>query len=1106
VIFDFEAFLEKPQSIMSRNNHPIYLPQLDEVLDRFPLTVHPQTSLIEVIALMGQLRSSCSLDTLELSIDPSGLTSPLLGEARASCVLVIEPTTGDTQRGFKLGGIFTERDLVQLIASGRLGYASGLSLSEIPIAQVMTQPVRTLTEVEAQDIFTVLLLLRQYRIRHLPIINDTGSLLGVVTPESIRQAMLQPANLLKMRRVAEVMNTTVVHAPLHSSVLQVAQLMATHRVSCVTIVEAIDPPDYSKPVGMVTERDIVQFQALELDLSSLPVEMVMSTPLFCLSPDNSLWVAHQEMQQRYVRRLVVAGDHGELLGIVTQTSLLQVLDPMEMSGIIDSLQVAVEQQTRELQKAIASLSLANTQLENEIAIRERAEDRLRLLESVVVNANDAIVIMEGRQDCSSDHSMEGVTGMLSEHLGPRIVYVNEAFTQMTGYSPEEIIGKCSKFLIGPKTEPVKLARMRHAFSRCEPLRMELIQYRKDGSEYWVELNSVPVINHQGVLTHWISVQRDVTERKRMEQALFEEKELAQVTLKSIGDGVITTDAQGRITSLNPVAEQLTGWSSEEAKVLPLTEVFKIVNEVTRQPVENIAEIALRENRVVDLINHSVLIARNNEEFAIDHSAAPIHASDGQIMGTVLVFRDSTSSRNMARQLSWQANHDALTGLVNRREFEYQLEQAVFNAQTQNQQHILLYLDLDRFKIVNDTCGHSAGDELLRQIAQQFQQKVRKTDILARLGGDEFAVLLYQCPLDQGIQIAELLLQTVQGFRFGWQEKNFTIGVSIGLVAIDQETRSAANVLSQADTGCYAAKDQGRNRVHICQVPETEEAASRGEIQWVVQINQAIEDNRLSLYCQPILSLSSRKSKYQYCEILLRLRNEKGQFISPMAFIPTAERYHLMQKIDRWVIQAVFEYLSGFYNQSSLTSEPTNSPLYAINLSGEILNQEGFIDFLKEQFYQSQVSPHLICFEITEMVILSHLTKAATLIKSLKEMGCWFALDDFGSGMSSFNCVRTLPIDFLKIDGSLIKNIVDNPIDNVLVESVNRIAHAMNIETIAKCVENEAIFQKVQDLKLDYAQGYAIAPPQPLGRKDSVNFQDVIKGGLETKKREKKVVS
>ena len=1080
---------------MLKNDSSKYLPTLDQVIDRCPLTVAPDTPLAEVITLMGQRRPSCSLNAdipptdiyQQLTEIANPVTSSALRDARGICVFVVEKSleksSSQSAQNSQLQGIFTERDLVDLIASGK-------NLKGVTIAEVMRQPAATLTKGEDQDIFSALILLRQQRIHHLPILDNGGQLLGVITPESIRQAMLQPANILKMRRVKEVMTAQVIQAPVTASVMSLAELMAQHRVSCVVITEStklsMNLP-FPIPVGIVTERDIVEFQALDIDLSQTIAQTVMSTPLFSLQPEDSLWVAHQEMQQRLVRRLVVTGERGELLGIVTQSNLLRVLDPMEMSGAIDILHDSVAERTSELQKAIASLCLTNARLESEIAIRVRAEVRLQLLESAVVNANDAIVIMDGGNSDISD---------------PAIIYANEAFTQMTGYQPEEIIGQTPSCLRGPDSDGAQVAKIRRAFSRREPLRLELINYRKDGSTYWVELNSVPVADEFGNVTHWVSVQRDISDRKRMEQAFFEEKELAQVTLQSIGDAVIATDSGGCISTLNLVAEKLTGWSTSEAQGLPLARVLRIVDETTRMPIENIAQIALCEGRIVDQGHNSLLIARNNQEFAIDHCVAPIHASSGKIVGAVVVFRDVTQVRTQARQLTWQATHDPLTQLVNRLEFEYQLEHALHSAQGYGQEHVLLYLDLDRFKIVNDTSGHVAGDELLRQVSQLFKSNIRKTDILARLGGDEFAVLLYQCPPERGLEVAQSLLQSIQGFRFGWQDKTFSIGVSIGLVAINPKTASTSAVLSAADIACYAAKNKGRNRVQVYRSGDRELIKQHGETQWVVQINQALEENRFRLYSQPIVHLLNSPTTGTHCEILLRLQLATGQLVSPMAFIPAAERYNLMHAIDRWVICTLFSKLSKIFTANLLVQNPgadsdkivtlpaccslSNSQssfgkypsLYAINLSGDSINEEKFIDFIQEQFSIYQIPPEIICFEITETVAIANLSKAASLIWQLKELGCQFALDDFGSGMSSFAYLKSLPVDYLKIDGNFIKHLADNPIDFAMVEAITKIAHVMGIKTIAEYVESEAVMDKLKELGVDYAQGYYFGKPQP----------------------------
>ncbi len=437
-------------------------------------------------------------------------------------------------------------------------------------------------------------------------------------------------------------------------------------------------------------------------------------------------------------------------------------------------------------------------------------------------------------------------------------------------------------------------------------------------------------------------------------------------------------------------------------------------------------------------------------------------------------------RESEQRLAWQANHDALTGLANRRKFEQHLEQALNSAKVTNSQHSLCYLDLDRFKIVNDTCGHIAGDELLRQVTALLQSQVRSVDILARLGGDEFGLLLNQCTLEQSLAIANALRESIQAFRFVWEEKTFRIGVSIGLVAIDANSQSLVNTLSSADIACYAAKNQGRDRVQIYQSSDRN-SAQHDDMQWIEQINKALEENCFCLYYQSIAPTNAQTLHfYEHYEVLLRLRDETGKIIPPMAFIPVAERYNLMQSIDRWVISTLFATQGQHYRQTyEYCQKIGGSCSYAINLSGASINDDRFINFLHQQIELYQIPPQVLCFEITETVAITNLTKAVELMNEFKRLGCSFALDDFGTGMSSFGYLKKLPVDYLKIDGSFVKDILTDPTDLAMTEAINQVGHAMGIKTIAEFVENDAILEKIRKLGVDYAQGYGIAKPRPL---------------------------
>ena len=579
---------------------------------------------------------------------------------------------------------------------------------------------------------------------------------------------------------------------------------------------------------------------------------------------------------------------------------------------------------------------------------------------------------------------------------------------------------------------------------------------------------------------------EITDRIQLEQALFQEKELLQVTLNSIGDGVVTTNAAGQVQLLNPVAEGLTGWSHQEAQGQSSTQVLNMVNETTRKLVQSPIDEALQTGQVVELANHTILIAQDGRETPISDSAAPIRTKNGKILGAVMVFRDVSHTHYLNQQLSWQASHDTLTNLFNRREFERRLTQLVELEKQDGQSHALCYLDLDQFKIVNDTCGHFAGDQLLRQVTDLLRKHIRKADTLARLGGDEFGLLLDHCPTEQAEQIANLLCEEVKAIRFVWEDKIFTIGVSIGLVVITSETESVASLLSMADAACYAAKNAGRNRVHIYHADDEKMAQQQGEMQWVGRLNQALEDDRFCLYYQPIVPLkqslkTEQQSTGEYYEVLLRLKDELGQIVLPMAFIPAAERYNLMPRIDRWVIRTLFASQRSHYQEvwKRCGLDAGTFYLYAINLSGASLNDADFIKFLHEQFALHQIPPQLICFEITETVAITNLTQAAQFINEMRELGCRFALDDFGSGMSSFSYLKNLPVDFLKIDGSFVKTLMDDPVSLVIVEAIKDIGQAIGLKTIAESVENDAVFDKLSSMGIDYAQGYGVMIPCPL---------------------------
>ena len=567
------------------------------------------------------------------------------------------------------------------------------------------------------------------------------------------------------------------------------------------------------------------------------------------------------------------------------------------------------------------------------------------------------------------------------------------------------------------------------------------------------------------------------EKKRSEDALLLEKVRAQVTLESIGDGVITTDAAGRIVYMNPVAEQFTEWKGDLAQGKPLSEVFKIFDEESNRLEEYPIHYCLREGRTIRHDSHHLLMSHEGGKIEIQDSAAPIRDRDGAILGAVVVFHDVTEIQGMARHMAFLASRDPLTGLLNRREFESRLQHVLDSARAGARTHALLYLDLDQFKIVNDTCGHVAGDELLKQLASQLQKEIRASDMLARLGGDEFGVILEDCSIDKTEQIADLLRQSVKDFRFMWEKRAFEIGVSIGLVPISRDSGGLTEVLSAADSACYIAKDRGRNRIHIYQPDDRAFAQRRGEMQWVHRLRQGLENNSFDLYCQAIVPLrDGMKQPGTFHEILVRVQDE--DFVLPAAFIPAAERYHLMPSIDRWVIRTVFTMLEKYQAQTG-KSDKTGGALFAVNLSGQSLGDEQFLEFVMQQFSQHRVDPRSICFEITETAAIANLARARDFIARFKHMGCRFALDDFGSGLSSFGYLKSLTVDYLKIAGDFIEGMLDDPLHRAMVEAINQVGHVMGLITIAESVESQALIDTLREIGVDHAQGHGIDTPKPL---------------------------
>ena len=665
-----------------------------------------------------------------------------------------------------------------------------------------------------------------------------------------------------------------------------------------------------------------------------------------------------------------------------------------------------------------------------------------------------------------------VEGVYQSGPDGRLESVNPAFVNILGYDSAEQL-YALRDVAALYWNPEDRVRFTEQVERQGEIRnAEFVLRRRDGAPVVVVENGRAVRGAAGRIIGYEGTIADITERKRAEQEMFAEKERAQVTLQSIGDAVISTDADGRIDYINPVAENLAAWRLDEARGKPIGDVLTLIDEISREPIDNPLLCVLGRGRSNAATEHAVLVTRAGHEVAIQETAAPICDRRGRVIGAVMVFHDVTRERRLKRALSYQASHDALTGLINRREFDSRLHTAVMTAQRGEVTHALLYIDLDQFKVVNDTCGHQAGDRLLRDITGLLQSRVRTADTIARLGGDEFGVLLENCSVEQSTRIAEGVRQAIHAYRFAWGATTLAVGASVGVVHISAETESVASVMSAADIACYAAKDEGRNRIHFYESEGRNHPRHR-EMHWVARVTRAVEQNRLELYFQPIRPLGQEEG-INFNELLVRLRDEDGRLVPPGEFIPAAERYNVISVIDRWVVRRALEFLGEWRRGGAPL------PLLALNVSGTSLNDQSFIDFTMQHVEDTALAAAL-CFEITETAAVTSLSNAAFAMQELKARGCKFALDDFGTGLSSFMYLKSLPVDFLKIDGQFVRRIAEDPVDRSVVEAICKVGRTLGIATVAEFVEAQPVLDELKRIGVDYAQGFLLANPLPIAQ-------------------------
>jgi diguanylate cyclase (GGDEF)-like protein/PAS domain S-box-containing protein len=736
---------------------------------------------------------------------------------------------------------------------------------------------------------------------------------------------------------------------------------------------------------------------------------------------------------RRSRELHAVRELGERFVAVAQTGdLAERLTPHAAAGAAGDLAESADRLIARLQKE------TSTRAERETAFRRLAEAM-----------NEAVAVER--------HGIQAA---------------NAKFAELCGLaSPAQLVGRTLPDLVHPDFAELMAEHLRrHREGLPVPQRVEAELRSTDGRALRLEFSfsRIPFDGEPALLVSAVEMgpTTDQAEPHRAHATAWE-------ALDALGEGVLTTDLEGRIVYVNKAGQDLLGRPAADALGKTLLEVLDLVEEGDRKSLADPVRQSLSSGVRVHIGRRGMVVSGDGErERSIELSVAPLRDATGEVSGTVIAVRDVSDLRGLTRQMSYQASHDALTGLVNRREFEHRLQEAIESAQAGGQRHVLCYLDLDRFKAVNDECGHTAGDNMLREVAALIKDAVRDSDTVGRLGGDEFGVLLVGCPLEKARQIADDVVRAVADYRFVWKDKIFNIGVSVGLVEISRESGSLEDVISAADSACYVAKKQG-GHVHVYSARDEAAARSRGEIHWLQQLQAALKDGRFELHAQPIVAVEPTGATGPALEVLLRLKDENGVSVAPAEFMRAAERYRLMPHVDRWVVQTALAALG----RGAVRVSPGRS--LCINLSGQTLGDAAFLEFVVDCLDRTAVAPDRICFEVTENSVITNIEHARRFIGVLHGMGCQFALDDFGRGLSSFANLKNLQLDYLKIDGYFIRNLASDTVNQAMVTAMIKLARSLNFRVIAEHVEDMSALDSAKRMGVDFVQGYQVGRPQPL---------------------------